>query len=211
MTTTVDFSGFIQMLQGAIDQIKEHHAYLSQLDAVIGDGDHGVSMLRAMKKLESIMAEAKTTDLKTLLNDMSWALLGIDGGATGPLMGLLFMGLAEGVGDKETLDGPTLVAMFEGGLASLHQQSKAQVGDKTMMDALIPAIEALKSACDAGADLETMFDRATEAAEQGAESTKEMVARIGRSKHQGERTLGHRDPGASSMALIFKGLRNGLG
>ena len=210
MTTTLDFEGFVRMLKGGIDIIKENHEYLSQLDTVIGDGDHGVSMLRAMKKLEEIMAETDTSDLKAMLDAMSWALLGIDGGATGPLYGMFFLGMAQAVGNKQELDNKDVAAMFASALASIQQQTKAQVGDKTMLDALIPAVQAMQAAAEEGKSIEDLLARAAEVAKKGAESTKGFAARFGRAKNQGDRTIGHQDPGATSTALLFKGFYNGL-
>jgi phosphoenolpyruvate---glycerone phosphotransferase subunit DhaL len=210
MTTSVDYAGFTRMLSGAIRSVSDHHEYLSQLDTVIGDGDHGVTMLRSMKKLASILDATQIENLETLLNEMSWALLGIDGGASGPLLGLIFMGFAEAAAGKTSLDSAGFVALFDAGLASLRKQTKAGVGDKTLMDALIPAIEAMHQAATAGADLETLFDQAAAAAEQGVQSTREMVARFGRAKNQGQRTLGHQDPMATTIAFFIAGLRAGL-
>ncbi len=210
MTQSIDFNGFCKMLRGGVQIVKENHEYLSKLDAVIGDGDHGVTLLRAWEKLESIMDGFKGETLSDMLDEMSWALLGIDGGATGPLYGLMFMGFSAALKGKANIDAPTVLAMFEAALKSLQSQSKAQVGDKTMMDALIPAIEAMRETAVEGAALEDVFDAAAARAMAGAEATANMVARVGRAKNMGERTLGHQDPGATSMALVFKGLRAGL-
>jgi dihydroxyacetone kinase-like protein len=198
------------MMTGVVEVFKEKHEVLSQLDSDIGDGDHGVSMLRGMKKLEALMAQSKTTSIQSLTYDMGFAFLGVDGGATGPLMGMLLLGMSEGVGDRETLDADGFAAMFESALASVQRQTGAKVGDKTMMDALIPAVQVLRQAADEGKPIEEMLDRAVEAAEKGAISTKEFRARFGRAKNMGDRTIGYQDPGATSILFIFQGLREGL-
>jgi dihydroxyacetone kinase-like protein len=167
-------------------------------------------MLRGMKKLEALMAQSKTTSIQSLTYDMGFAFLGVDGGATGPLMGMLLLGMSEGVGDRETLDADGFAAMFESALASVQRQTGAKVGDKTMMDALIPAVQVLRQAADEGKPIEEMLDRAVEAAEKGAISTKEFRARFGRAKNMGDRTIGYQDPGATSILFIFQGLREGL-
>ncbi|MHB8112735.1 MAG: DAK2 domain-containing protein, partial [Bellilinea sp.] len=100
--------------------------------------------------------------------------------------------------------------MFEGGLSSIQEQTKARVGDKTLMDALIPSVAALRSSAEKGNDILSMLDAAANAAQQGAEATKNFPARFGRAKYQGDRTLGKPDPGSISMALVFKGFINGL-
>jgi dihydroxyacetone kinase-like protein len=198
------------MLTGVVEIFKENHGLLSHLDSAIGDGDHGVSMLRGVKKLEAQLAESKTKSIGNLTQDIGYAFLGVDGGATGPLMGMLFLGMSEGAGDAETLDGDAFAKMFESALASIQRQTDAKVGDKTMMDALIPAVQAMREAADEGNPIEEMLDRAVEAAENGAISTKDFRARFGRAKNMGDRTIGHQDPGATSILLMFQGLRAGL-
>jgi dihydroxyacetone kinase-like protein len=210
MTQAIDIHDFIRMMGGAIKIIKHNHQYLSRLDAETGDGDHGVTMLRAMNKVETLIAGTKTIEMKTLIYDIGWALLGIDGGSTGPLFGSLFMGMSDGMGDQGTLDGLAVATMFEAGLAAIQEQTKAKVGDKTMIDALIPAIDALRKSATEGKDIEAMFREAALAAETGASSTKALQAHFGRAKHQGTRTIGHQDPGATSTALIFQGFLDGL-
>ncbi len=125
-------------------------------------------------------------------------------------MGSFLMGLSNGVGEQDAIDCPTLAAMFEAGLAGVRRQSKAQIGDKTMMDALLPAVDAIRQAADAGKSIKETLQKAAEAAENGAVSTKDFRAKFGRAKNLGDRTLGHQDPGATSMALIFQGFFEGL-
>ena len=136
--------------------------------------------------------------------------MGVDGGATGPLLGSFLMGLGNGLGEQDAIDCPTLAAMFEAGLAGVRRQSKAQIGDKTMMDALLPAVDAIRQAADAGKSIKETLQKAAEAAENGAVSTKDFRAKFGRAKNLGDRTIGHQDPGATSMALIFQGFFEGL-
>jgi dihydroxyacetone kinase-like protein len=210
MSTELDYSQYTKMLMGAVDIIRENHAMLSSLDAETGDGDHGVTMLRAMNKVGDVIAANSTNDLKALTYDIGWALLGIDGGSTGPLFGSLFMGMSEELEGKTIVNADTLAKMFESGLAAIQMQTKAKIGDKTMIDALIPGINALRDAADKHEDLEAVLSAAAIAAETGAVGTKAMQAHFGRAKHQGERTIGHQDPGATSTALIFRGFVNGL-
>ena len=210
MSETIGFEEIKKMIAGAIEQIRKEHTRLSELDSATGDGDHGTKMLRGMNNLAKLMDETETPDLKNLLYELGWSFLGVNGGATGPLMGSLFMGMSDAVGEGQRLDQEAFVTMFEGGLASVKKQTKAQVGDKTMIDALVPAVQALRDGVNAGLNIVEALQKATVAAEEGAASTKNLQARFGRAKNLGDRTIGHQDPGATSMALIFKGFLEGL-
>ncbi|MBW1660405.1 MAG: dihydroxyacetone kinase subunit L [Deltaproteobacteria bacterium] len=201
----IGYDEIASMFNAASMRIRENIKELSALDAATGDGDHGTTMGRAMDAVEKAVSESAGSDLKTLLYNIGWGAMCIDGGSTGPLMGSLFMGMSDAVADKESLDCEALAAMFEAGLAGVRKQTKAKVGDKTMMDALEPAVKAIREACDAGKSVPEALAAGAEAAMKGAESTKELVARFGRAKNLGERTLGHQDPGATSIALMFKG------
>ena len=141
---------------------------------------------------------------------MGWAVLGVDGGASGPLLGMFFLGMSEAVGEGAAVDAKGVAAMFEGGLKSLQQQTKAVVGDKTMMDALMPAVTALRGAADGGASVAAAMAKAAEAAEVGAASTKDLQARFGRARNLGERSKGYQDPGATSLSLLLRGMADAL-
>jgi dihydroxyacetone kinase-like protein len=210
MAETIGIEDIDRMIRSAADKIRANRDELSKLDSAIGDGDHGTTIARAMGIAEKVIEESEKKDLKGLLKDVGWGVMGVDGGATGPLLGSFLMGLGNGLGEQETIDCPTLAAMFEAGLAGVRRQSKAQVGDKTMMDSLLPAVDAIRRAADEGKSIEEALQIAAEAAENGAASTKEFKARFGRAKNLGERTIGFQDPGATSMALIFRGFLKGL-
>jgi dihydroxyacetone kinase-like protein len=210
MTDTIGIDDMGRMIRSAADKIRAHRDELSKLDSAIGDGDHGMTVTRAMGIAEKVIEESEKQELKGLLKDVGWGVMGVDGGATGPLLGSFLMGLGNGIGEQEAIDCPTLAAMFETGLAGVRRQSKAQIGDKTMMDALLPAVEAVRQAADEAKSIKEALREAAEAAEKGAVSTKEFQARFGRAKNLGDRTIGHQDPGATSMALIFRGFFEGL-
>jgi len=210
MSQALGFNELSAMLRSAVEQVRANQAMLSQLDSVGGDGDHGTTMARAMGLVEKAVAECRRKDLKTLLNDVGWAVMGVDGGATGPLLGTFFLGMADAVVGKKPVDAAGLAALFAAGLAALQAQSKAQVGDKTMMDALVPAIAALRSAAEGGQDVAACLAAAAVAAEQGALSTRNFPARFGRAKNLGDRTIGHQDPGATSVSLILKGFASAV-
>ena len=210
MTDTLDCQGLASMLLGAVEQIRANHKRLSELDSYGGDGDHGTTMLRAMGNLKGAIDTSSSGRPSTLLGEVAWAVMGTDGGATGPLFGSFFMGMSEGAADRESLDAVALAETFEAGLDYLCKQTKAQVGDKTVIDALVPAIEAARKAADEGLALGATLDSAAQAAHAGARSTKDLQPRLGRAKNASQQSLGHEDPGAVSVSLIFKGFVEGV-
>jgi phosphoenolpyruvate---glycerone phosphotransferase subunit DhaL len=141
---------------------------------------------------------------------VGWAVMGVDGGATGPLLGTLFLGMSEGAGDAAGLDAPGLAAMLEAGVAKVRKQTKAQPGDKTMLDALLPAVEAIAAGAAAGEDLPAVLERGSAAAAAGAAATAQMMARFGRAKNIKEKSIGSADAGATSVSFIFKGFLEGV-
>ncbi len=206
-TIGVDELGF--MFQGAAARIRERHQRLSELDCVAGDGDHGSTMLRIVEQLEHA-ANSGGTSPRELLRDAGWNVLGVDGGASSSLLGTFFAGMADVPGEGSALDSGELAAAFECGLAAVRKQTKAQPGDKTLMDALVPAVGELHASAEAGNAVRECLRRAAEAANAGAESTRDLIARHGRAKYLGEKTRGHPDPGAVSIALLFEGFFRGL-
>lgn len=196
------------MLLGAVEQIRANHEHLSRLDSAVGDGDHGTTILRAMEAVEKIVRENPGPDLHSMFSNIAWAVMSCDGGSTGPLLGSFFMGLSEAAAGKSNVDTIALASLVESGVSKMQKQTRAKVGDKTMMDAFLPALEALRSSA-AGNDACAALQAAAQAAAQGAEATKNMRAKFGRAKNLGDRVLGHPDPGAVSISLIFKGLSDG--
>ncbi|MBL7220483.1 MAG: dihydroxyacetone kinase subunit L [Phycisphaerae bacterium] len=210
MADTISADNVTAMLQTAVALIRDNEPLLSRLDSVTGDGDHGAAMVSAVAAAEKALGEWDKSSLKSLLHGVGWGMMCIDGGSTGPLWGSLFMGMSKGAGEAESLDCAALAEVFEAGLAKVQSQSKAQVGDKTMMDALIPAVGAIRSAADASASISDAMASAASAAAQGAQATAGMQARFGRARNLGERTIGHVDPGATSMSLLFKAFSEAL-
>jgi len=211
MTDTITRDDLFQMIASAADQIREQHALLSELDSASGDGDHGSAMMRSVDRMEKAFAPLGPADIKTCFHQAGWEVLGADGGASSALLGSLFLGMADGSPEGATeFDGPGLAAAFEAGLQAICKQTKARPGDKTLMDALVPAVEALRAAIQAGKDHGQAMQAAATAAKSGAEATANLTARFGRARYLGEKTLGHRDPGAVSIALLFEGFSHGL-
>ena len=209
MLNAVGCTEMAAMLRGAAAQIRANHELLGKLDSVGGDGDHGTTMVRAMSHLEKAVDSDSGKDLKTLLYDVGWGILGVDGGATGPLLGMFFMGMSEAAEGKDALDAPGLAIAFAAGLAGVRAQTKAQPGDKTMVDALVPAVEAALSAEGSGADVLSVLRDAAAAAAEGAAATKDMQARFGRARNIKELSIGTPDAGATSVSLIFAGFLKG--
>jgi phosphoenolpyruvate---glycerone phosphotransferase subunit DhaL len=209
MIVTVGYSEICQMLLAAAGRIRGRHEMLSRLDSAVGDGDHGISMLRVMEAVETTVNGNSGTDLKALFSMVAWAVMSVDAGSTGPLLGTFFEGLSEGATDRNQFDGVALAALVEAGTTKLQRLSRAQIGDKTMMDAFLPALAALKGA-DPEQGIKTALQQAAAAAAQGAGATKAMRAKFGRARNLGERSLGAVDPGAMSVALLFEGFYEAL-
>jgi dihydroxyacetone kinase-like protein len=209
MSDPFDYESLVRMLRGAIECVRSRHEELSRLDTFGGDGDHGSTMLRAMKSVEDAIEGMRSRDIQGLLQVAGWAILGVDGGATGPLLGVLLTGMSEAAAGKCSIDPRDLAGLFETGLAALERLTRARVGDKTMMDALVPAVAALRRSADGGADMASALRCAAEAAELGAAATENLQARFGRAKNLGPGSVGHRDPGAVSLALLFRGFTKG--
>lgn len=209
MRDRISKDDFSRMIAGAAALIRAQHAMLSQLDCATGDGDHGATMLRAVERMETCFAPGGL-DLKTCLSECGWSVLGVDGGASSSLLGTFFSGMADGAAGAAWISAGELASIFEAGLAAVGKQTKAQPGDKTMMDALVPAVAAVRAAADGGKSVTEALHDAAEAARAGAEATRNFPARYGRAKFLGEKTRGHPDPGATSMSLLFEGFHNGL-
>ena len=180
---------------------------LSQLDSVIGDGDFGTNISRgfelAIERLNKI--DPDRTDIGTILMTVANALLESVGGASGPLYGGLFMNMAMATLDKVEIDLALIVAMFVEGLKGVQEIGGGTMpGEKTLIDALYPAVNALKKAVEEGRDIVTAFREALIAAKKGVEATIDMVAKRGRASYLGERSKGHQDPGATAIYLIVK-------
>ncbi len=209
MAQTINHNDVVTMIRGAVNIIKDNHEMLSKLDSATGDGDHGTTMLRTMQAVENTLNENPDEALKELLYKIGWAIMSSDGGSTGPLLGSFFMGLSEGLPEATELNGAGLTDTISAGIDKMHKQSRAQIGDKTMMDALLPAQTAMKAAA-ADIDINVLLDQAAQAAEEGAKATENMTAKFGRARNLGDRVLGHKDPGSVSISLIFRGFHESL-
>lgn len=200
---TID--GFKGMLDNALKQIKAREDEFSRLDAVIGDGDHGTAIVTAMTAVNK--SAQNGTEFKQMLGDMGMDVMMEVSGSTSTLLGAFFLGMSDHAEGTE-LDAAAFKAMFAGGLENVCQQTQAKRGDKTMMDALIPAVEAMQ-ACDSD-DIKVIMEAGAKAALEGAEATVQMRANFGRARNYGERSIGFADSGATSWSCMFASFAEAL-
>jgi phosphoenolpyruvate---glycerone phosphotransferase subunit DhaL len=196
-------------MTGSAAAIEAEADHLTQLDSAIGDGDHGVNMTRGMRAVLAALADADEPAAGKRLILAGKTLVSTVGGASGPLWGSALRRAGRAVGDGEP-DGPALAGAREAALGAVQELGAAEPGDKTMVDALGPAVAALRERLDAGDALPDALAAAADAADEGARATAPMQARKGRASYLGERSVGHQDPGATSTALIIRALGGAL-
>jgi phosphoenolpyruvate---glycerone phosphotransferase subunit DhaL len=191
--------------------VRAEGEYLTQLDAAIGDGDHGTNMRRGFDAVDKALAvEDGDQPPGKLLILVGKTLVATVGGASGPLWGTAFRRAGRSLGTAPDFAGPELVAALDEAIAGVVDLGAAQVGDKTMIDALQPAVDALRSGVEAGDGLDAALGAAAQAADDGARATVPMQARKGRASYLGERSIGHQDPGATSAALVMRALERAV-
>ncbi len=205
MIETIGIDQFKKMFDLAFSEVKANEQYFSELDAQTGDGDHGTAIVTALNAVNNSMKQA--SDLKMMFTDAGFAAMSEASGSTSTLFGSLLMGMYDGV-DGDEIDAKGVATIFRAGLSNMQKQTKAVVGDKTLMDALVPAVEALENNHEAG--IEAMFSAATLAAEEGVENTKALIAKFGRARNLKEKVIGFIDPGAASMACIWSAFEKAL-
>jgi dihydroxyacetone kinase-like protein len=182
----------------------ENRQWLTDLDAAIGDADHGINMERGFNTVRAELAANPPADISAALTSTATVLLRSVGGAAGPLYGTFFLRAAAACAGRTILESADVAALFEAGMNGIAGRGRATVGDKTMLDALAPAVEAMRSALTTGSDVPTLLSQASGAAERGMQATVPLLARKGRASYLGERSIGHQDPGATSMYLLLR-------
>jgi len=202
MADTVGVAALDKWIREFARLIADHKEMLTELDSAIGDADHGINMHRGMTAVVTTLESESPGRPSELFKRTGMTLVSTVGGASGPLYGTAFLRMSATVGDAEELDGNDLAKMLRAALDGVVQRGKALPGDKTMLDALGPAVEALESAVADGQPLAEALDAAVRAAEEGRAKTIPMVARKGRASYLGERSAGHQDPGATSVTLL---------
>jgi phosphoenolpyruvate---glycerone phosphotransferase subunit DhaL len=183
--------------------VAENKDELTDLDAAIGDGDHGANMDRGMRAVVAALDSTTPTTASAMFNKVGMTLVSTVGGASGPLFGTFFLRVGASFGDTAEVTLAQLAAGLRAGLDGIVARGKAEAGDKTMYDALAPAVNALEAAVSEGLEKAVALEAALVAAEGGRDATTPMLARKGRASYLGERSIGHQDPGATTVALLI--------
>jgi dihydroxyacetone kinase-like protein len=198
--------GVVDWMSRFAGEMSEHREELVRLDTAIGDGDHGTNMDRGMRKAMETLGAGEQADPGAVLKTVAMALISSVGGAAGPLYGTLFLQMGGAIAGQAEVELPSYAAAWRKGLEGVRARGKANPGDKTMVDALIPAVEALEGA----PDLDSGLRAAAQAAEDGMKATIPLVALKGRASYLGERSKDHQDPGATSTYYLFKSAAEAL-
>lgn len=206
----IDGNGIKAMVEASSALLLDHADELSDIDSKFGDGDHGITIGKIAKLMAEQTAAWDGVGVKDFLDDLGMAAMGVRGGSAGPLYGTMIGGLGAQLADGEDAIGADAARrMLAGSLEELRDITNAQVGDKTMMDALIPAVEAAQAADAADDDAAAVFAAAADAAEAGAERSRDFASKFGRARSYGDATIGTPDAGALSTALFLRGLATG--
>ncbi len=194
----------IEILKAIAAKIELEKDYLTELDNEIADGDHGVNMAKGFNAVVAKLDTMAGKDIGSLLKTTGMTLVSTVGGSAGPLYGTAFMKAGAALKDKMEIDGNDLVAAIEAAIGGIKMRGKATTGEKTMLDAICPAYDALKASLEEGEDLKVAMTKAVAAARAGVEYTKTIKATKGRASYIGDRSIGHQDPGATSAMYMFE-------
>ena len=200
---SVDAAWALRWIETSAATVAEHRDYLVDLDRAIGDGDHGENMDRGFRAAVAALHEGQPDSVADILKTVAKTLMSTVGGAAGPLYGTAFLRASKAAGGGD-LDGVGVAAVIEGALSGIQARGKATTGEKTMVDAWTPALEAARATAEAGGDAGVVLEAAATAAEAGAAATEPLRATKGRASYLGERSIGHLDPGAVSTSLILR-------
>lgn len=203
MTDTIGTDTLVDWITRFGAAVTEKREWLTELDSAIGDADHGANMARGMNAVGEKLGSGSPATVDELLKTVGMTLVSSVGGASGPLYGTFFLRMGMASGAVSELDAAGLAAALRAGLEGIVARGKAEAGDKTMFDAMAPAVDALDAAIAAGDDLSSATRLAADAAAAGRDATEPLVARKGRASYLGERSAGHLDPGAASTAILF--------
>jgi phosphoenolpyruvate---glycerone phosphotransferase subunit DhaL len=202
---SVAYDDVLRWIRKFAAKVEANKEYLTQLDAAVGDADHGINMQRGMSAvIAKVDTEAGEQDVGALLKTVGMTLVSTVGGAGGPLYGTLFLQMGTATAGKSELTPDDWAGALEAGIAGVQARGKAEPGDKTMIDALLPGRDALTAALGGGATFADALRQSAAAAEQGMQDTIPLVARKGRASYLGERSAGHQDPGATSSHLLLE-------
>lgn len=205
-----DSAKVLEIIKKISEKIEEEKEYLTELDQPIGDSDHGINMARGFAEVEKKLPTLEGKDIRTILKTVGMTLMSKVGGASGPLYGSLFMKGGMTLAGKTEMNVQDLLTALDAGIAAIQKLGKAQLEEATMIDAMIPAEEAMKKAAADGADAKAVLEAGSKAAWAGAEHTKDLVATKGRASYVGERGLGHQDPGATSFSYMLDVVKDSI-
>ena len=200
----------VRWLQTVATLMEENKDFLTRLDADIGDGDHGINMDRGFKRVASGLNALQDKDIGEIMQEAGMTLVSSVGGASGPLYGTLFIRAAASASGKRHLNQDELTSFLKAGLSGVMDRGRAKRGDKTMVDALAPAVDALQLAAQEDKGIKEALAEAVLSAEEGMKGTIPMIAQKGRASYLGKRSIGHQDPGATSSYLILKALHDAV-
>ncbi len=201
MATKAEVLDFIRVYA---DKMAEHRQELTDLDQAIGDGDHGINMSRGFKAVIEKLPAVEEKNIDDILKNVGMTLVSTVGGASGPLYGTAFMKAGAAIKGKEILSNEDIILAFDEAVGGIQFRGKAVKGEKTILDSMIPAIDVIKTSIANGKTMTEALVDAEQAAWEGVEYTKTIIATKGRASYLGERSLGHQDPGATSMAYVFQ-------
>ncbi len=204
--STIDKKKLYTMLSHAADLWIENKSLLTNIDSRFGDGDHGVAMVKIAEQIRTSLDSWLEQTIEYFLEELGAEIMRIGGGSSGPLYGTMIGTLGDPLAEEHEIDGPMLKKMFAASLTAMEEISTAKIGDKTMMDAFIPAVMAAEDASD---DIPAILAAASKAADAGVKATESQVAKFGRARSYGDKTVGTPDAGAVSTALFFRGLMEG--
>ena len=202
--SSLDTKQMAAIIEGMAKKIEAEKDYLTQLDNEIGDGDHGINLARGFEAVEKKLPSLAGGDIGALLKGVGMQLVSTVGGASGPLYGTAFMKAGMACKGLTELDGPVFIKAMEAAVDGIKMRGKATEGEKTMLDALCPALKVMQDEVAAGKSLKEALQDAAAAAEKGVEYTKTIIATKGRASYLGERSLGHQDPGATSSLYLLQ-------
>lgn len=200
----IDNNKVLEIIAAIAAKMEEQKDYLTELDQPIGDSDHGINLARGFGAVSGKLESLKGKDLGMILKTVGMTLVSTVGGASGPLYGSAYMRAAGPVNGKNEMELQDFVAMLSEAVAAVEHRGKATLEEATMLDAMIPSLEALKNAVKEGKNSKESLEAAVEAAWKGAEHTKDLIATKGRASYVGERGLGHQDPGATSYSFMLE-------
>ena len=200
----ITLQAVLAWIDGFAATVAENKDYLTRLDSAIGDADHGINMNRGMKAALERLEASPPDDIGAALKTVGMAMVSKVGGASGPLYGTFFLQLGGPLAGKDSVTLEEWAGAVRAAVDGVIARGKAELGDKTMLDALVPAVEALEAAAAEGKDVRDGLTRAADAAARGMEATTPLVARKGRASYLGERSAGHQDPGATSSHLLIR-------